>query len=211
MLTRVLLIRHADVENPHRLLYGHLPGFGLSERGRAQAAALGARLAPEHVRLVAHSPLQRAQETAEIVAAEMEPRPALEVTPELTEAEFSRYLQGVPFWQIPIVRPLWWVHKARRGWLEGDEPVAEMGGRVLQVATSLAERFPEQVTALISHADPLQAAWIVLDGRPATDREMTRKQVQRAGLLDVTYESGRPVGWEYVPAPKVANAEAAAA
>jgi hypothetical protein len=25
--TRLYLIRHADVENPHKLLYGHLDGF----------------------------------------------------------------------------------------------------------------------------------------------------------------------------------------
>ena len=202
MPTRVLLIRHADVENPKRVLYGHLPGFGLSARGRAQAAELGQRLAGDDLKLIIHSPLERARETAEIIASQLDPRPPLESTPELREAEFSRYLQGVPYWQIPVVRPLWWVHKARRGWLEGDEPVGEMGQRVLNVAHGLAERFPGETTALVSHADPLQAAWIVLDGRPETDREMTRKQVQRAALLDVEYEAGKPVRWTYVAPPK---------
>jgi hypothetical protein len=31
---------------------------------------------------------------------------------------------------------------------------------------------------------------------------MTRKQVGRAGLLDVEFEGGRPARWAYVPAPK---------
>lgn len=192
MPTRVLLIRHAHVENPRQVLYGHLPDFHLSAKGRAQAEELGRRLRPENVRLVAHSPLDRARETAEIIAAQLEPPPLLETRPELREAEFSRYLQGIPYPLIPVLRPLWWVHKARRGWLDGDEPVGEMARRVLDVADELARRFPGETTALVSHADPLQAAWVVLEGRPETDRELRRKPVERAGMLSVEYRDGRP-------------------
>ena len=49
MRTRIHVIRHADVENPHRLLYGHLPGFQLSALGRAQAAAVGVTTAWRYV------------------------------------------------------------------------------------------------------------------------------------------------------------------
>jgi broad specificity phosphatase PhoE len=188
--TRVLLIRHAHVENPRQVLYGHLPGFHLSAKGRVQAEELGQRLAGEHIRLIASSPLDRAEETAEIIAAQMNPSPPIELRKELREAEFSRYLQGVSFVLIPILRPLWWVHKARRGWLDGDEPVGEMAGRILAVADELAKRFPEQTTAIVSHADPLQAVWVVLDGRPETDRELRRKVVHRAGMLSVEYRDG---------------------
>jgi broad specificity phosphatase PhoE len=190
--TRVLLIRHAHVENPKQVLYGHLPGFPLSAKGREQARELGRRLRPDGIRLIAHSPLERARETAELIAAELDPRPSLEERPELREAEFSRYLQGVAYPLIPVLRPLWWVHKARRGWLEGDEPVGEMARRVLDVAGELAARFPGETTALVSHADPLQAAWVVLDGRPETDREMRRKPVARAAMLSLEYRDGRP-------------------
>jgi broad specificity phosphatase PhoE len=207
MPTRVLLIRHADVENPRRVLYGHLPGFGLSARGREQATELGRRLKKDEIRQIAHSPLLRARETAQLIAAQLWPRPPLEEAPQLAEAEFSRHLQGLPYWQIPLLRPLWFVHKARRGWLDGDEPVYQMGERILGIARDLAARFPEQVTALISHADPLQAAWVVLDGRAGTDRELTRRVVQKAGLLDVEFEGERPVKWTYVTAPKLPKPE----
>ena len=192
MSTRVLLIRHAHVENPKQVLYGHLPDFHLSAKGRAQAEELGQRLRPLNIHLIAHSPLDRARETAEIIAAQLDPPPPLEERPELREAEFSRYLQGVAYPLIPVLRPLWWVHKARRGWLDGDEPVGEMARRVLDVAADLAQRFPDQTTALVSHADPLQAAWVVLDGRPETDREMRRKPVARAGMLSVEFRDGSP-------------------
>src|SRR5947209_10013798 len=108
-------MRHADVENPNRVLYGHLPGFYLSALGRAQAAAVGQSLRDRGIRRIVHSPLERARETAEIVNAQLPVPVPLEVEPALWEAEFSRYLQGVPFWQIPIRRPKWVMHKLQRG------------------------------------------------------------------------------------------------
>ena len=38
--TVIHLVRHGQVENPRRVLYGRLPGYHLSLRGRAQANLL---------------------------------------------------------------------------------------------------------------------------------------------------------------------------
>ena len=67
--TTVHVVRHGEVENPTGVLYGRLAGFGLSERGRAQAEAVADALAADDVVLVRASPLQRAQETATPIAA----------------------------------------------------------------------------------------------------------------------------------------------
>lgn len=195
------------MENPHRILYGHLSGFRLSELGRAQSAAVGRRLQAEAIGLIVHSPLERAKETAEIIAGELTPRPALEVDPRLVEAEFSRYLQGVPYWQIPVRRPLWLVHKARRGLLPGDEAIEQLGGRVVDLVHRVARQHPEEASLLVSHADPLMAAWVLLDGRPQTERELTRKPVDRAGLLEVDVEGGRVLAVNYVPPPAPAPSD----
>ena len=201
--TRVYLIRHADVENPRRLLYGHLDGFQLSALGRAQSTAVGDRLQSENVKRIVHSPLARAVETAELINARLDPPAILETDPELREADFSRYLQGVPYWQIPLRRPLWFVHKARRGLVPGDESVERMGGRILDVVRRIVREHAGETMAVVSHADPLQAAWIMLDGRPHNEREMYRKVVDKAGMLVLEMDGEKPVSWEYVPAPKV--------
>ena len=210
-LTRVYLIRHADVENPRNLLYGHLDGFQLSALGRAQASAVGDRLRAESIKRIVHSPLARAVETAELINSRLEPPAALEVDPDLREADFSRYLQGVPYWQIPLRRPLWYVHKARRGLVAGDESVEHMGGRVLGVLRRLARDHPGETSAIVSHADPIQAAWILLDGRPHNEREMYRKQVDRAGMLLVEMDGETASSWQYVPPPKVEKPASAVA
>ena len=209
--TRIYLIRHADVENPHRVLYGHLDGFQLSALGRKQAAAVGERLRGEAIRRIVHSPLARAVETAQLINERLAPPAVLEGDPDLLEAEFSRYLQGLPYWQVPLLRPLWFVHKAKRGLLPGDESIDRMGGRVLAVARRMAREHPGETMAIISHADPLNAAWILLDGRPHNEREMYRKSIDKAGMLRLDLEGETPVAWEYTPPPAVANPATAAA
>ena len=209
--TRIYLIRHADVENPHKVLYGHLDGFQLSTVGRAQATAVGERLRGEHVRRIVHSPLARAVETAQLIDERLAPPAILESDPDLREAEFSRYLQGLPYWQVPLLRPLWFVHKARRGLVPGDESIDHMGGRVLAVARRLARDHPGETMAVVSHADPLNAAWILLDGRPHNEREMYRKTIDKAGMLRLDLEGESPAAWEYIPPPPVAKPAIAAA
>ena len=159
---------------------------------------------------IVHSPLERAAETAHIIAGELTPRPELEVAPQLTEAEFSRYLQGVPYWQVPVRRPLWLIHKARRGLVAGDETIEAMGRRILAVVRREALDHPGATIAIISHADPLDAAWILLDGRPQNEREMHRKTIQKAGMLRLDMDGETPKTWEYVPAPKIMPVGAAA-
>jgi broad specificity phosphatase PhoE len=209
--TRIHLIRHADVENPHRLLYGHLPGFQLSALGRTQAAAVGEKLSGEGIRRIVHSPLARAVETARIINENLQEPAVLEPDPELREADFSRYLQGLPYWQIPLRRPLWFVHKARRGIVPGDESIEDLGRRVLDVVTRIAREHPGETAAAVSHADPIQAAWILLDGRAHNEREMYRKSADKAGMLTIELEGDKPVSWEYTPPPIVAKPAGAAA
>jgi broad specificity phosphatase PhoE len=67
------LVRHGEVFNPDRVLYGRLPSFGLSELGHEMAASAATELASRGrtvSRLIA-SPLQRTQESAAPVAREL--------------------------------------------------------------------------------------------------------------------------------------------
>ena len=108
-------------------------------------------------------------------------------------------------------RPLWLVHRAKRGLLPGDETIETMGERVLRVVRRLALDHPDQAVALVSHADPLNAAYILLEGRPQNDREMHRSNIGKAGMLQVDMEGDRPKAWEYVPPPRIDRPETAAA
>ena len=67
---RLLLARHGQTDsNVHRVLDSRPPGAPLNALGRAQAAALGERLAGWRIESVHASHALRAQETAAPVAA----------------------------------------------------------------------------------------------------------------------------------------------
>ena len=64
-MATLLLIRHGrTTANASGLLAGRTPGVELDEHGRAQAAALGARLAGIPLAAVVSSPLERTRQTA---------------------------------------------------------------------------------------------------------------------------------------------------
>ena len=66
--TIVHLVRHGEVFNPERILYGRLPDYHLSDRGQEMAQATAASFQGHDVATVRSSPLERAQETAASIA-----------------------------------------------------------------------------------------------------------------------------------------------
>jgi probable phosphomutase (TIGR03848 family) len=68
-VTLVLLVRHGLTAGTGSVLTGRMPGIGLDDRGRGQAAAVAARLADVPLDAIISSPLQRCRETAAAIAA----------------------------------------------------------------------------------------------------------------------------------------------
>src|SRR5689334_1319051 len=67
----VLLVRHGrTAANAGGVLAGWTPGVSLDDTGQAQAAVLAQRMAILPISLAVSSPLQRCQETAEILLAD---------------------------------------------------------------------------------------------------------------------------------------------
>lgn len=58
--TLVHLVRHGEVHNPEKILYGCIPGYHLSARGHTQAATTARAFTTHDVIHLAASPLQRA-------------------------------------------------------------------------------------------------------------------------------------------------------
>ena len=103
-MINVLICRHGHTDWIGRSLAGRLPAVHLSEHGRRQAAALAERLRNYTIDAIYSSPLERAVETAEPLAAQrglpVEKRPAL------TEIDFGQWtgrtlesLEGDGLWR----------------------------------------------------------------------------------------------------------------
>jgi len=208
MRTRLYLIRHCDVRNPDGVLYGHLPNFGLSDRGTAQAHALGRYLAQRDVRRIRTSPLLRARETADLIASHLD-APRIDTDEDLVEARFGKYLQGVKARQVPWRRPLWLIHMVLPGLLPQDETVPAMAARVRRALLRLLDAEPGAPGACISHGDPIQAFWVEAQGR--SRYALHRLQCAKGGLLELDYEERRLVHLRYVPPQVLAATPVAAA
>jgi broad specificity phosphatase PhoE len=88
--TVVHLLRHGEVENPTKILYGRLPGFRLSALGEEMAKAATAWLQARDITQVFSSPLERARQTAEPIAAQFDL--AVQLDDRLIES--SNYFEG---------------------------------------------------------------------------------------------------------------------
>lgn len=153
--TTVHLVRHGQVENPKGVIYGRLPGFHLSERGRAQAQEASSHLADRDIGAVMASPLERAQETAAAIA---EPH-LLEVVTDLRLLESETSLQGVgrnflSFLRAPL---LWWRlrNPLRPSW---GESYADIRIRMRAAIDDAIERAGGREVVLVSHQTPVREA-----------------------------------------------------
>ena len=98
-MTTLYLVRHGEVHNPEGIIYGRLPGYGLSENGRRQLSAAAELLAAEGAIVALYSsPMQRAQESAAIIAARL--GLPVQTAEQLLETSIGGY-QGKPFSALP--------------------------------------------------------------------------------------------------------------
>lgn len=183
--TRIFLCRHASPENPGGVFYGHLPGFGLGERGRRQALGLGSFLAAFPICRIYTSPLERAKETAELAGSRL-PKPVdIEARDDLLETEWGKYIQGVPRTQAILRRPLMPIHMLSPGLLARDETVAEMADRVGRVCREALETCRGEAAAIISHSDPVKAFWNQHLGRAAWRFHFL--ELPKGGFIELEY------------------------
>ena len=68
--TVLYLVRHGEVHNPKKILYGRLPRFTLSKTGFTQAQAAAKYLQDKSVAAVFSSPLLRARKTAQTILSQ---------------------------------------------------------------------------------------------------------------------------------------------
>ena len=164
MAAEVLGVRHGLVENPDNVIYARLPGFGLSEEGMAGATRLAEKLSNRDVVAVYASPLQRAQQTAAILA---EPH-GLEVLQDerLIEWSFWSRWQGKPWILVRDEAPeVFSAYADDPASLCPEDPLTAVGERVLDWASEVAARHPEGTIIGVSHEAPLVASLLLGSGQ----------------------------------------------
>jgi broad specificity phosphatase PhoE len=155
-MAEVLLVRHGETDwNRENRFQGHADP-PLNELGREQAAELATLLAGEELAAVYSSPLQRAFETARVVA---EPHglaaAPVEGLKEVDVGSWQALTRGEIEQRFPEQFRRWLDHE--RGWDDG-ESYEEMGARVVAALEELAARHEGERIAAVTHGGPIRAA-----------------------------------------------------
>jgi broad specificity phosphatase PhoE len=192
--TVVHMVRHGEVHNPDRMLYGRLPGFVLSQLGQQMAKAAAQTLASDDVTVVVASPLERAQQTAEPVAAQF----GLPVGVDERLIESANWFEGkrVAAGEGALRDPRnWWVLRDpfTPSWGEPYTAVAERMFAALHAARVTAEGHE---AVCVSHQLPI---WILRRyvERKRLWHDPRRRQCALASVTSFHFDDARVVGIGY--------------
>ncbi|HEY1652509.1 MAG TPA: histidine phosphatase family protein [Acidimicrobiales bacterium] len=189
--TVVLLVRHGTTPTTGKKLPGRAPGLHLSEKGRAQAAAVAERIAalPKPPTAVYASPLERTRETAAPIARALGLR--VRTAPGLVELDVGEWTEKT---LARLYRDKEWpkVQRWPSGFrFPGGESFAEMSARSMDTVVDLVGQHPGETIVAVSHADTIKAILAAAAGIPLD--LMQRLVVSPCSVSAILFTGGGPM------------------
>jgi broad specificity phosphatase PhoE len=180
MASTVHVLRHGEVENPEKILYGRQPGWRLSARGQEMAKAVAAWSTNLPVGAIHASPLQRAQETA----APLAELHRLPITTDENLIEAANIFEGKKFelGSGVLKHPKMWRYlwnPARPSW---GEPYDEQISRMLKGVFAARDAAAGKDAFIVSHQLPIWILRSAVEGR----RLMHDPRKRECSLASVT-------------------------
>lgn len=192
--TTVHLLRHGEVDNPSRVLYGRLPGFHLSRLGVEMAERVAATLAGRDIACLVSSPLERAQETAAPAAAAF----GIDVVVDERVIEAANAFEGQRFGvgDGSLRKPSAWKYLYNPFQPSWGEPYKDVAVRMLAALHDAREAAAGSEALVVSHQLPIWIARCFLEGRRLF-HDPRRRQCSLASLTSVHYEGADVVSIAY--------------
>lgn len=153
-MTTVFLVRHALTPETGRKLSGWTPGVHLNADGLAQADATAEYLRTVPLKAVYSSPIDRAVETARVIAAHHKLQ--VKVRRAIGEVEYGKWtdrsfktLRRTKLWEV-VQR---WPSGAR---FPDGESLVEVQTRAVREIERIREEHPKDAVCCVSHADVIR-------------------------------------------------------
>jgi broad specificity phosphatase PhoE len=187
-MTTLLLARHGETDWNRDSRFQGQADPPLNERGRAQAAELAELVAGDAVGAVYSSPLRRAYETAEIVAARLRlPVVPLEGLREIDVGEWQGLTRSEVERRYPEAFARWLEFDT--GWQEGESYEA-LGERVLAALRRIAEAHPGDRVVAVTHGGPLRAVFAAAAGVSYGELRRRMRAVANCGVAGFELRDG---------------------
>lgn len=166
MKTLVHVLRHGEVENPDGILYGRQADWHLSVRGREMAEAVAKWTNGRDIAAVIASPLERAQETAQPIAALH--KLSVQTDPRLIEAAnvFEGKKFGVGASRGALLKPSAWRHLWNPWRPSWGEPYQEQIKRMMAAINDAREQVNGREALCVSHQLPIWILRSAIEGKP---------------------------------------------
>jgi phosphoserine phosphatase len=185
-VTTILLARHGETDwNRQGRFQGHADP-PLNATGHAQAAELAAELEGVELAAVYSSPLRRALETAQLVAAEHGLEPV--AVDALREVDVGSW-QGLTRPEIETRYPEQFARwlDYDQGWEDG-ESYEEMGRRAVAALLKLAAAHEGERILVVTHGGPIRAAFAFADGTSHADARRLGPRIGNVFLAEFAVE-----------------------
>ena len=183
--TTVHLLRHGEVHNPTKVLYGRLPDFHLSDLGRQMADRAAEFFRDRDIAVVRSSPLERAIETATPVA-KVHGLP-IDVEDRIIEAANVFEGQRVSVGDGVLRTPSAWKHlwnPLRPSW---GEPYADLAARMSAAVADAREAARGHEAVLVSHQLPVWIMRLCAEGRRYV-HDPRHRQCSLASVTSLIYD-----------------------
>lgn len=190
--TTVHLVRHGEVYNPKKILYGRMPGYHLSSRGNSMAVATSKFFRGRDVTYLAASPLERAQETArpiaEVTGCEVQTREDI--------LEAGNTFEGLRTkgWRSQLINPVRWRHMTNPLEPSWGEPYQEIFQRMWGAVEDARDTAEGHEAVLVSHQLPIVMVQRHVQGKPLAHAS---RDCDLASVTSLVFDGGDVVDWAY--------------
>ena len=177
--TRLLLIRHAEVESRYQGVFGGRIDMDLSPRGHQQAAALARYLNHHSVNAIYASPMKRVQQTLSPWIVNGVPKPT--ILPDLREVDFGIWT-GLTFGELQArygISAWEWLNKIQAAAIPDGECAENFRVRVEPCLRQIVRDHPGQQVAVVCHGGVIRMMLAILLDLP----------LPRTGAFQIEYAS----------------------
>lgn len=188
-MTTILLARHGESDWNHSKRWQGHADRPLTERGRAQAHELAARLAETELDAIYSSDLQRARETAEVVgkARQVEVRTLVSLR-EVDVGSWSGLTRAEAEQRFPDAYRRWIA--GGEGWADG-ETYEQLSARVVSAIRQISAEQPQRRVLVVAHGGSIRAVHAAALGIDVHTYRRIHRVEPNATLSAVCIEEGR--------------------
>jgi broad specificity phosphatase PhoE len=161
-MTRLLLIRHGEVEDRYHRVFGGRIDMALSERGHRQARHLAEYLPPGSLDAIYASPMRRAQQTLEPLAQHGRQPPVTHA--DLREVDFGDWT-GLKWDEVRErfnVSAFEWLAQIELGAIRNGECGRRLRARVEPCLRSILAQHAGQTVAAVCHGGVIRMILAIL-------------------------------------------------